>query len=74
MKPIFANLDAAADGNTEQEAPSLGYAEYNPSRKIKQEAEDKLQQEMGDVLNKLRERCKRTVLRKIETGEVTYDK
>jgi len=42
MKPIFANLDAAADGNTEQETPTLGYAEYNPSRKIKQEAEDKL--------------------------------
>lgn len=28
---------------------------------------------MDDVLKKLRERTKRTVLRKIETGEVTYD-
>lgn len=28
---------------------------------------------MDEALKKLRERCKRTVLRKIETGEVTYD-
>ena len=26
------------------------------------------------MMKKLRERCKRTVLRKIEAGEVTYDK
>ena len=29
---------------------------------------------MDEVLKTLRERCKRTVLRKIETGEVTYDR
>jgi hypothetical protein len=29
---------------------------------------------MDDALKKLRERCKRTVLRKIETGEITYDR
>ena len=28
---------------------------------------------MEDTLKSLKERCKRTVLRKIETGEVTYD-
>lgn len=28
---------------------------------------------MEDVLLSLKERCKRTVLRKIETGEVTFD-
>ena len=29
---------------------------------------------MDDVLKKLRERAKRTVLRKIETGEITYSR
>jgi hypothetical protein len=29
---------------------------------------------MDEVLKKLRERCKKTVLRKIDTGEVTFDK
>ena len=28
---------------------------------------------MEEVLSTLKERCKKTVLRKIETGEVTYD-
>ena len=28
---------------------------------------------MEEVLQSLKERCKRTVLRKIETGEVTFD-
>ena len=36
--------------------------------------ESALENEMDEVLKTLRERCKRTVLRKIETGEVTYDK
>ena len=29
---------------------------------------------MDDILKKLRERAKRTVLRKIETGEITYSR
>lgn len=29
---------------------------------------------MDEVLKKLRERSKRTVLRKIETGQITYDR
>lgn len=50
-----------------------GYAEVEISRKTRTEERDKLEQEMDEVLKKLRERCKRTVLRKIETGEVTFD-
>lgn len=50
-----------------------GYAVFNPSRKAIKEERGRLEGEMDDVLRKLRERCKRTVLRKIETGEVTYD-
>jgi hypothetical protein len=33
----------------------------------------KLDSEMEEALKILKERCKRTVLRKIELGEVTYD-
>lgn len=33
----------------------------------------KLEAEMEETLKSLKERCKRTVLRKIDTGEVTYD-
>ncbi len=43
------------------------------SRKAKAEAKTKLENDMEEVLKNLKERCKRTVLRKIETEEVTYD-
>lgn len=33
----------------------------------------KLESEMEECLKSLKERCKRTVLRKIDAGEVTYD-
>ena len=33
----------------------------------------KIESEMEETLKSLKERCKRTVLRKIEAGEVTYD-
>ena len=35
--------------------------------------QQKLEAEMEEVLKSLKERCKRTVLRKIDTGEVTFD-
>lgn len=53
--------------------PDGGYAKYS-NKEIDKQARAKLDQEMEDVLQMLRERCKRTVLRKIESGEVTYDK
>ena len=54
--------------------PGAGYAEYTPSRQARAEARDKMEQEMEDVMKTLREREKRTVLRKLEAGEVTFDK
>lgn len=29
---------------------------------------------MGDILGKLRERAKRTIIRKLETGEITFNR
>ena len=37
-------------------------------------AKMKLEQEMDEVMSMLRVRCRRTVIRKIESEEVTYDK
>lgn len=62
---MVVNVATGEEGN--------GYATYNPSRKTMAVEQEKLQQEMDEQLKKLRERCKRTVLRKIDTGEVSYD-
>jgi len=62
---MLVNVATGEEGN--------GYATYNPSRKAVAVEQEKLQQEMDEQLKKLRERCKRTVLRKIDTGEVSYD-
>ncbi len=52
----------------------LGYADYQPPRKVMAEEQGRLEAEMDEVLKKLRERARRTVLRKIETGEITYSR
>lgn len=41
--------------------------------KARTEQQLKLESEMDEALKSLKERTKRTVLRKIELGEVTYD-
>lgn len=50
-----------------------GYAEQKVTNKARSEMKQKLETDMEEALQKLKERCKRTVLRKIETGEVTFD-
>ena len=60
---------------TKCEQPVEGeYAEYKVGKKAEHLQQVELEIEMDEVLQKLRERCKKTVLRKIETGEVTFDK
>ena len=50
-----------------------GYAERVVNDKVKDEQRTKLDKDMEDTLKSLKERCKRTVLRKIENDEVTFD-
>jgi hypothetical protein len=61
---------------TKCEQPVEGgvYAEYKLPDKVEQKMQEDLEEEMDAVLQKLRERCKKTILRKIETGEIAYDK
>ncbi|CDW84687.1 UNKNOWN [Stylonychia lemnae] len=51
----------------------VGYAEQALTSKAQNEQQAKLESDMEETLKTLKERCKRTVLRKIDTGEVTYD-
>jgi hypothetical protein len=36
--------------------------------------QERVDQEMGEILGKLRERAKRTIIRKLETGEITFNR
>ena len=58
--------DCLTEGETGYAVPAL-------TNKVRTEQQMKLDSEMEEVLKSLKERCKRTVLRKIDTGEVTYD-
>ena len=51
-----------------------GYADYKPPRKVLKLEQGRVDQEMSDILGKLRERAKRTILRKLETGEITFNR
>ena len=61
------------DEETGEEIP-IGYADYTPPRKVIQEEQGKIEAEMDEILRKLRERAKRTILRKIDAGEITYSR
>jgi hypothetical protein len=49
-----------------------GYAEFTPNASVMQQEQEREDQEVEMLLNKLREREKRTVIRKIEAGEIAY--
>ena len=50
-----------------------GYAVAVVNDKVKEEQKSKLDKDMEETLKSLKERCKRTVLRKIDNDEVTFD-
>ena len=49
------------------------YAEQELTSLQRKALNEKIDRTMEEVLQSLKERCKRTVLRKVETGEVTFD-
>ena len=51
-----------------------GWARYVPTKTVRNQERDKMEIDMEEILKKLRERCKRTVLRKLDSGEVVFDK